>query len=124
MSDMLFKTFDPKDDEFAKMLMELGIKKNVARVLTYMKNHTEVTSRDLELGSGLRQPEVSLAMRELKELGWVSEREKKKPGKGRPYKVYTLERPVKEIIEELEEKKRKETQQAMENIQRLKELVG
>jgi len=123
MKDALFRVLDPEDDEFAKMLMELGVKKNVAKILAYMKNQREVTSRDLELGSGLRQPEVSLAMRELREMGWVSEREMKKPGKGRPYKMYTLEKPIREIIEELEEEKRKESQIVMENIQRLKELV-
>ena len=48
------------------------------------------TSIDLERGTGLRQPEVSIAMRQLKPLDWIDENEEKKPGKGRPNKVYSL----------------------------------
>ncbi len=30
------------------------------------------------------------ARRQLKEHDWINERDKKKPGKGRPYKIYSL----------------------------------
>jgi predicted transcriptional regulator len=43
----------------------------------------EVTSVALEQGSGLRQPEVSIAMRQLKEQDWINEGDEKKPGKGK-----------------------------------------
>jgi predicted transcriptional regulator len=86
MKSLSVNVLDRADEEFADTLIELGLKRNVAKVLTYLKNVKEVTSRDLEMGSDLRQPEVSIAMRELEELGWIAEREEKKPGKGRPYK--------------------------------------
>jgi predicted transcriptional regulator len=114
---------DQKDEEFAETLINLGLKRNVAKVLTYLKNVDEVTSRDLEMGSDLRQPEVSIAMRELKDLEWVSEREEKKPGKGRPFKIYKLKASVSTIIEHLEEEKTRETQEVMKNINRLKQLT-
>jgi predicted transcriptional regulator len=62
----------------------------VARTLAYLRNMDEATSMELETGAGLRQPEVSIAMRELQERDWITEREEKNPGKGRPYKVYSL----------------------------------
>ncbi len=44
----------------------------------------EVTTIELERGTEPHQPEVSIAMRDLNERDWISEREEKKLGKGRP----------------------------------------
>jgi len=123
MKSLSVNVLDKADEEFADTLIELGLKRNVAKVLTYLKNVIEVTSRDLEMGSDLRQPEVSIAMRELEELGWISEREEKKPGKGRPYKIYKLKTSIDSIIEYLENQKKKESQAMMASIKRLKELT-
>ena len=98
MKSLSVNVLDKSDEEFADTLIDLGLKRNVAKVLTYLKNVKEVTSRDLEMGSDLRQPEVSIAMRELEELGWIAEREEKKPGKGRPYKIYQLKTSIEAII--------------------------
>jgi predicted transcriptional regulator len=123
MKSLSVNVLDKADEEFADTLIELGLKRNVAKVLTYLKNVKDVTSRDLEMGSDLRQPEVSIAMRELEELGWIGEREEKKPGKGRPYKIYKLETNIDSIIEHLESQKKKESQAMMASIKRLKELT-
>lgn len=69
-------------DEFASMLMKVGLKRNVAKVLTYLAGVAEATSREIEIGSDLRQPEVSIAMREIRKLDWIVERDEKNPGKG------------------------------------------
>jgi len=113
---------DEKDLEFAETLTNLGLKRNVAKILVHLKSAEEVTARDLEIASDLRQPEVSIAMRELKNLNWISEREEKKPGKGRPYKVYKLKTKTGNIIAFLEDQKKKESQIVMANIKKLKEL--
>ncbi|HIH44412.1 MAG TPA: ArsR family transcriptional regulator [Candidatus Methanoperedenaceae archaeon] len=123
MKSLSVKVLDQADEEFADTLMALGLKRNVAKVLTYLKNVEEVTSRDLEMGSDLRQPEVSIAMRELKEMDWISEREEKKSGKGRPFKIYKLKTDMATIISHLETQKKKESQEMMESIKRLKELT-
>ncbi len=122
MKSLSVNVLDRADEEFADTLIQLGLKRNVAKVLTYLKNIKEVTSRDLEMGSDLRQPEVSIAMRELEELDWISEREEKKPGKGRPYKIYQLNTNIDTIIDYLENKMKKESMVKMENIERLKQL--
>jgi predicted transcriptional regulator len=80
------------------------------------------TSVDLERGTGLRQPEVSIAMRQLKPLDWIDEDEEKKPGKGRPNKVYSLKVRFKDIIAHLEKEQKKEIDDGMASIERLKEL--
>ena len=109
-------------EEFASILMKIGMKRNVAKVLTYLAGVDEATSREIETGSDLRQPEVSIAMRELRKLNWISERDEKNPGKGRPFRIYKLNRDLSEIINYLEAEKRMETDQTIKQIDRLKEL--
>ena len=109
-------------EEFASILMKIGMKRNVAKVLTYLACVDEATSREIEMGSDLRQPEVSIAMRELRTLEWIAERDEKNPGKGRPYRIYKLKKGLYDIIDYLESQKKKETDDVMGKIQRLKEL--
>lgn len=109
-------------DEFASILMEIGLKRNVAKVLTYLAGVPEATSREIEIGSNLRQPEVSIAMREIRRLGWVAERDEKNPGKGRPYRIYKLNCSLPDILQYLESENAKEAEKVMKQIERLKSL--
>jgi predicted transcriptional regulator len=81
------------------------------------------TSIDLERGTGLRQPEVSIAMRQLDPFDWIDESEEKKPGKGRPNKVYSLKVRFKDIIAHLEKEQKKTIDDGLASIKLLKELV-
>ena len=76
--------FTEKEEEFANLLIEIGTKRNVAKVLVFLANTSEATSRAIERGTDLRQPEVSIAMRYLIEQDWISSRESKAESKGRP----------------------------------------
>jgi predicted transcriptional regulator len=109
-------------DEFASILMKVGLKRNVAKVLTYLAGVEEATSREIEVGSDLRQPEVSIAMREIRKLDWILERDEKNPGKGRPYRIYKLNRSLPEIIGYLEGEKARESEMVMRQIEKLKAL--
>ncbi|TRZ92488.1 MAG: hypothetical protein D4R88_00215 [Methanosarcinales archaeon] len=61
-------------------------------------------------------------MKELNPLDWIDESEKKKPGKGRPNKVYSLKVGFKDIIAHLEKQQKKEIDDRIASIKRLKEL--
>jgi predicted transcriptional regulator len=63
-------------------------------------------------------------MRELRELGWVNERELSRKGKGGPKKSYKLIIDLKEITSDVIKKKRDELNKVKKNIARLEELVG
>jgi predicted transcriptional regulator len=116
------KVLDEKDQELVEALEAVGIGRNVATIIVYLKDLDEATSRDIEKGSWLRQPEVSIAMRTLREKGWIGERDVKGTGKGRPMKFYKLTASIDDIVEHYEDEKRKESSQAMQSIQRLKEI--
>lgn len=109
-------------DEFASILIKIGLKRNVAKVLTYLAGVPEATSREIEIGSDLRQPEVSIAMREIRRLEWVRERDERNPGKGRPYRIYKLNRSLPDIVQYLESENAKEAERVMKQIEKLKSL--
>jgi len=77
MKKLNINQFDEKEEEIANALVSLGLGRVVARTLAFLNDGEEATSVALEQGSGLRQPEVSIAMRQLKELDWINEREDK-----------------------------------------------
>ena len=57
------------------LLIEIGTSKNVAKMLVFLANTPEATSRDLERGTDMRQPEVSIAIKYLTDQGWIKSRE-------------------------------------------------
>jgi predicted transcriptional regulator len=123
MRESTVKILDDKDMEFVETLKTLGVPRNVATLITFLANVDEASSRDIEMGSDLRQPEVSIAMRTLRDNHWIEEKEIKREGKGRPMKVYSLHASIETIIGHFEEEKMHESAQAMESIQRLKQLI-
>jgi len=122
MKTVNINQLDKKEEEIADVLISLGLGRTVARTLAYLNNGDEATSVTLEKGTGLRQPEVSIVMRQLKENDWINEKDQKKIGKGRPFKIYSLKVGFNKIISQLENQQKKADIGAQENIERLREL--
>jgi predicted transcriptional regulator len=120
MKDYEFKVLDENDHIFIETLRNLGTSRNVATMMAYLMNVDEASSREIEISTGLRQPEVSLAMRLMSNQSWVNVRSEKKPGKGRPVKIYSLLVPVDEIISYYEEQINKKSQATVLTIKKLK----
>jgi predicted transcriptional regulator len=113
--------FNEKEEEFANLLIKIGIKKNIARILVYLANIPEATSHDIERGTDMRQPEVSIAMRYLMDKGWIRSRESSADSKGRPIKIYELAKPFNEIMDCIESEKTNEVNNNLALIQKLRE---
>jgi predicted transcriptional regulator len=94
--------------------------RNEATTMAYLMNVNEASSHQIEIGTGLSQPEVSLAMRLMLNQSWISVRLEKKSGKGRPVKIYSLSAPIDEIMSYYEEKIYKESQTTISVINKLK----
>lgn len=122
MKTLEMKQLDEKDEEIADALISLGMSRNESMTLAYMQNTNSATTLEIEKAARLRQPEVSIAMKQLKERNWINENEKKKTGKGRPYKIYSLKVGFNEIIAQLEKRQKKAVDETFERIERLKEL--
>lgn len=115
--------FTQDEEELADLLIKIGLKRNVARVLVYLAHNSEATFRDIERGTDLRQPEVSLAMAAMIEQDWVENREIKAENKGRPVKIYRLSRSVGEITDTLEKAKREEANLQLSIIQQIRNYI-
>ncbi|MFA5332663.1 MAG: ArsR family transcriptional regulator [Methanoregula sp.] len=115
--------FTDKEEAFVNLLIEIGTKKNVAKMIVFLANVPEATSMDLERGTDLRQPEVSIAMKYLADQGWIKEREKTSESKDRPMKVYELAVPVMKIIRFIEDEKKKEAKNQLALVGKLREYI-
>ena len=62
------KVLDENDMEFIEALRSLDVPRNVAMLITFLANVSEASSREIEMATGMRQPEVSIAMRTLRKI--------------------------------------------------------
>ncbi len=122
MKTLQIQQLDEKEEEIADILISLGISRNVAVSLSYLKIMNSATSIDIERVARLRQPEVSNAMKQLKERDWIIEQKEKKPGKGRPIKKYSLKVNFDDIIAQIENQQKKSVDGIRANVERLKNL--
>ena len=112
-----------QDEKIVNIFTELGMPKNLAKTLTYISQVDECRSAEVEQGADLRQPEVSVAMQELKKKGWIDKRDLKKEGKGRPIYIYKLTLPLDNIIGSFEKEKLQEIEAVKRDIAELKILL-
>ncbi|MDS0256406.1 ArsR family transcriptional regulator [Thermoplasmatales archaeon AK] len=108
------------NDKLAKYLIISDIPRSVAYTLVYVRDKGEVTSVEIERETGLRQPEVSIAMQWLRRKGWINKRNMKKEGKGRPIHGYRLSKDFNEILEEIIQDLTNKINEIQENIEQLK----
>ncbi len=114
---------DEKDDKAVQLFTELGMPKNLAKTLLYISQFDECKCADVEQGADLRQPEVSIAIQELRRRGWVKRRHLKGKGKGRPVHIYNPTAHLSEILKALEQEKLKEVESVKKDISELKNII-
>jgi|SRR5208337_2719713 len=115
--------FTDKEEEFANLLTTIGIKKNVAQVLVFLANTPEANSREIERGTDMRQPEVSIAMKYLLDQGWVKNHDNTSKNKGRPTKVYKLAKTIAMIMDSIEKEKKAEAKEKLALIKKLQNYL-
>jgi predicted transcriptional regulator len=120
MKDSEIKELDEDDHVFIETLKTLGMSRNVATTIAYLMKVNEASAQEIELSTGLRQPEISLAMKVMCNQSWASMRLEKNTGKGRPANIYSLVVPVGEIISYYDDKITKESQATISVIKKLK----
>ena len=120
---MTDKGLTKKDELLVELLMRTGLSKNIAKTLVYLRKKEETTSVEIESATSLRQPEVSIAMQELRRRKWVSKRDIKKEGKGRPVTSNKRALSFEKIIDTIEAEERKRIEMIEATIKQLKELA-
>jgi predicted transcriptional regulator len=119
---MYMTRINESDEEMIEAFRGLGVSRNLATTIAYLKNVDEASSLDIEMNTGLRQPEVSVAMRSMRKNNWIEESSKKLNGKGRPTKIYSLAAPLNKIVRHFEEKVKEENDARLTLVKRLRSL--
>lgn len=112
-----------KEQKVVNVLQHLGFSMPEAQTLIFLFKTDRVTARDIERGTKLRQPEVSMGTSALVNRKWVKTSEIQTKGKGRPHYRYYLARPKKEIIDDILEEIRKKIEQEQQNLTIIRELL-
>jgi len=110
-----------KEEVFVDLLVTAGLAKNVARTLVFLARREVTTSVDIEKATGLRQPEVSLAMAVLRKRGWIEKHDLKKEGKGRPVHAYRLAMPLEGIVDTIAGDERRKIEAIEDNLRKLQQ---
>ena len=114
---------DKQDKKMVQLFAELGMPKNLAKTLLYISKVNECFSIDIERGTNLRQPDVSVAMQELRRRGWAEKSDQKKKGKGRPVHIYKSTVDLSEIVKSFEQEKREDFESVKRDLSELKTMV-
>jgi predicted transcriptional regulator len=114
---------DKDDGRAIQLFVHLGMPKNLAKTLLYISQFDECKCADVELGTDMRQPEVSIAMQELRRRGWVKKQDLKKKGKGRPVHIYKTTTDLSEILNVFEQEKLKEVENVKNDLSALKNII-
>jgi predicted transcriptional regulator len=122
MKQKTVQYFTKEEEKFANLLTDIGLKKNVSILMVFLANTPVATSREIERGSDMRQPEVSVAMKYLIDKGWAKESGDPSRTKGRPQKKYSLAVPMKDILAIIEKEKNHETETRLKLVRKMKDF--
>ena len=92
-----------KVERLIDSLSAAGMPKGIARTLAFLTTKKDwATSKDIEHATRLRQPEVSIAVRNLVDRGWVERDSLKRESKGRPICIYRMAVNLAEVYKAIE----------------------
>lgn len=120
MREMVFQVFTEKEKAIISLLNAIGISRRHSLVLVFLAGAKEVSSRDIERGTDLRQPEVSLVMKDLVKRGWVLFRADTIVCKGRPVRFYRLAIPFENVLMAIEEEKKEEAERILAKLREVR----
>ena len=107
-----------------EVLTKAGLGRNPARVIVFVAAAGRTYSAQIQAATGLRQPEVSIALRDLSERRWVVKQTVQREGKGRPINVYRLRRTMAEIGEWAEKELDRKARELEKDREDLRSLAG
>ena len=105
-------------------LVELGANENTASVLLCLHHHGASTSKDLQCHCNIRQPDVSMAISELRELNLVHFSPKSETSRGRPAHIYRLRMSFEQSIQPFVNRARKRAKEILNEVEAINDLVS
>jgi len=97
--------------------------KGIARTLAFLSSKEDwATSKDIEKATKLRQPEVSIAVRDLEDRGWVERDSLKRESKGRPINIYKMSVRLDHVYTSIEVVEKAKIGELEDNLKHIREL--
>ena len=116
---------EKKDDfkDAIEALSSTGMPKGIARTLAFLTTKDDwATSKDIERATRLRQPEVSIAVRDLVDRGWVERDSLKRESKGRPINIYRMSVGLDDVYVAIESGEKEKIQEVEDNLTSIRKL--
>ena len=105
-------------------LIQLGASENTASVLLCLHHHGASTSKDLQCHCNIRQPDVSMAISELRDMNLVHFSPRSEASRGRPAHIYRLRNSLEQSIQPFVNQARKRAKEILNNIEDISDLVS
>jgi len=114
---------DEKDNEIVNILTRTGMTKNTAKVFVAIKELNNSDTKQIMQFTGIMQPQISVAVRQLIDMGYVESKTKQTENRGRSISYFSLKKSMSEIINDMEMIVQERINIEKQNIERLKELT-
>ena len=105
-------------------LIQLGANENTASVLLCLHHHGASTSKNLQLHCNIRQPDVSMAIAELRDMNLVHFSPKTEASRGRPAHIYRLRNNLEQSIQPFVNLARKRAKEILSDVEVIGDLVS
>lgn len=111
-----------KVNDTIRALIYTGMEKHTARILAFLiSKKDQVTTKDIEKATNLNQSQVSVAICNLEDRGWV-EHDGLKGSIGRPINMYRMSADLDEVYSSIEKDEKSKIQKVKDNLKDLREL--
>lgn len=105
-------------------LIQLGANETTASVLLCLHHHGASTSKDLQCHCNIRQPDVSMAISELREMNLVHFSPKSEASRGRPAHIYRLRMSLEQSIQPFVNRARKRAKAILSEVDAINKMVA
>jgi len=114
---------DEKDNEIVNILTRTGMARNTAKVFVAIKELNNPNTKQIMQFTGIMQPQISVAVRQLIDMGYVESKTEQTENRGRPISYFSLRKTIDEIIFDIEETVQRKIDVEKQDIERLRELT-
>ena len=114
---------DEKDNEIVNILIRTGMARNTAKVFVAIKELNNPDTKQMMQFTGIMQPQISVAVRQLIDMGYVDSKTEQTENRCRPISYFSLRKSIDEIIFDIEETVQRKIDAEKQDIERLRELT-
>ena len=114
---------DEKDNEIVNILTRIGMAKNSAKVFVAIKELDNPNTKQIMQFTGIMQPQISVAVRQLIDMGYVESKIEQTENRSRPISYFSFCVPIEDILSDMTMRVLVKIDAEKQNIERLKELT-